>query len=91
MCLWRSKSLRTLIDSDRYGSINKGIKLTSGNVGYSDGIYTLPYFCTFLVKELILKLLKHPVIVICFFSGHNVRNANLVQTSSGYQTRRDGV
>ncbi|HJA68081.1 AAA family ATPase [Lachnoclostridium sp. An169] len=47
----RSKSLRTLIDSEKYGDIRWGIKLCEGNIGYSDGIYTFPYFCTFLLKE----------------------------------------
>ena len=47
----RSKSLRTLIDSERYPDIRCGIKLTGGNIGYSDGIYTFPYFCAFLLKR----------------------------------------
>ncbi len=46
-----SKSLRTLIDSDHYGDIRFGIKLTSGNVGFTDGIYTFPYFMAFLLKR----------------------------------------
>ena len=28
-----------------------GIKLTGGNVGFSDNVYTFPYFCTFLMKR----------------------------------------
>lgn len=47
----RSKSLRTLIDSDRYPDIQCGIKLCGGNIGFSNGIYTFPYFCTFLLKR----------------------------------------
>lgn len=47
----RSKSLRTLIDSGRYPDIHSGIKLTGGNIGYSNDIYTFPYFCTFLLKR----------------------------------------
>ena len=47
----RSKSLRTLIESDRYPDIRYGIKLTGGNIGYSEQIYTFPYFCAFLVKR----------------------------------------
>lgn len=46
-----AKSLRTLISSERYSDIQYGIKLTGGNVGYSDGIYTFPYFCAFLLKQ----------------------------------------
>ncbi|MFG6332633.1 MAG: AAA family ATPase [Lachnospiraceae bacterium] len=47
----RSKSLRTLIASDRYEEIQYGIKLTGGNIGCENGIYTFPYFCTFLLKR----------------------------------------
>lgn len=47
----RSKSLRTLIDSEKYSDIQYGIKFTGGNIGYSDGIYTFPYFCAFLLKR----------------------------------------
>lgn len=47
----RSKSLRTLIESDKYPDIQYGIKLTGGNIGYDRGIYTFPYFCTFLLKR----------------------------------------
>lgn len=46
-----AKSLRTLISGKRYSDISCGIKLTGGNVGYSDQIYTFPYFCAFLLKE----------------------------------------
>lgn len=46
-----AKSLRTLIQSNVYPDIQWGIKLTAGNVGYSDNIYTFPYFCSFLIKE----------------------------------------
>ena len=47
----RSKSLRTLIDSDRYTDIQCGIKFSYNNVGYSDKIFTFPYFCSFLLKR----------------------------------------
>ena len=47
----RSKSLRTLIESDEYSDIQYGFKLTFNNVGYSDQVYTFPYFCTFLLKR----------------------------------------
>lgn len=46
-----AKSLRTLIQSEKYPDIQYGIKFTAGNIGYSDNIYTFPYFCTFLLKE----------------------------------------
>ena len=47
----RSKSLRTLIDSEHYPDIQFGIKLEGTNLGYGNGIYTFPYFCSFLLKE----------------------------------------
>lgn len=46
-----AKSLRTLIGSDAYPDIEWGIKLTAGNIGFSDNIYTFPYFCSFLLKD----------------------------------------
>ena len=47
----RSKSLRTLISSDKYSDIAYGFKLSVNNIGYSEQIYTFPYFCTFLLKR----------------------------------------
>ncbi len=47
----RSKSLRTLIESKYYQDIKYGIKLANTNIGYSDNIYTFPYFCAFLLKR----------------------------------------
>ena len=46
-----AKSLRTLISSDKYEDIHCGIKFIAGNIGYSDNIYTFPYFCSFLLKR----------------------------------------
>ena len=46
-----AKSLRTLITRDHYPDIQFGIKLISGNIGFSDNIYTFPYFCAFLLKK----------------------------------------
>lgn len=51
----RSKSLRTLINSERYPDIKYGIKFTGGNIGYSDDIYTFPYFCAFMLKKYLNK------------------------------------
>lgn len=47
----KTKSLRTLIDSDKYTDIRSGIKFTGGNLGYNDDIFTFPYFCAFLLKR----------------------------------------
>lgn len=46
-----AKSMRTLISREKYADIHCGIKFTSGNIGYSDDIYTFPYFCAFLLKR----------------------------------------
>lgn len=46
-----AKSLRTLIQKDNYPDIQWGVKLTAGNIGFDDKIYTFPYFCTFLLKD----------------------------------------
>lgn len=47
----RAKSLRTLIEGEKYEDIHYGIKFTGGNIGYENNIYTFPYFCTFLLKR----------------------------------------
>ncbi len=51
-----AKSLRTLIKSERYTDIHYGIKFTAGNIGYSDGIYTFPYFCAFLLRDYLKRV-----------------------------------
>lgn len=48
----RSKSLRTLISSGKYPDIAYGFKLSANNIGYSEQIYTFPYFCAFLLKKI---------------------------------------
>lgn len=47
----RSKSLRTLIDSDAYPDIDWGIKLCGGNAGFENSVLTLPYFTAFLLRR----------------------------------------
>ena len=47
----RAKSLRTLIDSDKYPDIKYGFKFSHNNIGYNDNIFTFPYFCAFLLKR----------------------------------------
>lgn len=47
----KSKSLSTLIKNDRYHDIAWGIKFADSNIGYSNCIYTFPYFCVFKLKE----------------------------------------
>ncbi len=53
-----AKSLRTLITSDSYPDISWGLKLTSGNIGESNNIYTFPYFCAFLLKRYLAEVDK---------------------------------
>jgi len=53
-----SKSLATLIDSEKYSDIKFGIKLISGNIGFNDKIYIFPYFCTFMLKQFLNNLNK---------------------------------
>lgn len=52
----RAKSLRTLIESDKYEDIRYGIKLINGNIGCGSQIYTFPYFCAFLLKRYLRRL-----------------------------------
>lgn len=47
----KSKSMHSLIDNDRYQDIMHGIKLANANIGYTNDIYTFPYFCAFLIKR----------------------------------------
>lgn len=46
-----TKSLNALIDNNKYSDIRFGIKLCSQNIGYNEKFYTIPYFCTFLLKQ----------------------------------------
>ena len=47
----KTKSLKTLVESEKYEDIAFGIKFCAGNIGCNDGIYTFPYYCTFLLKR----------------------------------------
>lgn len=46
-----SKSLSALIKNANYGDIKYGIKFADSNLGYTNDIYTFPYFCIFLLKR----------------------------------------
>lgn len=39
--------MRTLIASDSYPEIQFGVKLSAGNIGSSEHVFTAPYFTTF--------------------------------------------
>ena len=45
----------TLIQSRKYSDISYGIKFHAGNIGFSNEVYSFPYFCAFLLK----RYLKH--------------------------------
>lgn len=47
----KSKSMHSLIAGERYTDISYGIKLAHANIGFTNNIYTFPYFCTFMLKE----------------------------------------
>ena len=49
----RSKSLRTMIDREIYKDIRWGVKLVNGNVGFENGILTLPQWCAFKIPEIV--------------------------------------
>ena len=50
-----SKSLNALIKNARYADIKHGIKLGDFNIGYTNNIYTFPYFCAFMLKAYLHK------------------------------------
>ncbi|MCR5075411.1 MAG: AAA family ATPase [Ruminococcus sp.] len=47
----RAKSLKTLIESEKYPDIRFGVKLINGNIGFSNNVYSFPYYCAFLLKD----------------------------------------
>lgn len=51
-----SKSLQTLISGSKYPEIKWGIKLTAGNIGFANNTLTLPYYCTFLLRQYLREL-----------------------------------
>ncbi len=51
----QSKSMNQLINGKSYKDIKHGIKFTTGNIGMSESIVTMPYFCTFLLRRYMEK------------------------------------
>ena len=47
----QAKSMKSLITEDRYSDIKYGLKLSANNIGYSQNVFTFPYFCTYLIKD----------------------------------------
>ena len=54
----KSKSLSTLIGSEKYPDIRFGIKLINGNIGFVNNIYSFPHFCAFLLKPFLRDMDK---------------------------------
>lgn len=48
----KAKSMRALIDGAHYTDIRWGVKIVKGNVGYHNGVLTIPQWCTFFLKRL---------------------------------------
>ena len=46
-----AQSMRTLIKSDHYKDIRWGVKLHGGNIGWANGVLTLPYSVAFLLRR----------------------------------------
>ena len=47
----RAQSLRTLLKSDHYPDICWGLKFHGGNIGWENGILSLPYYTAFLLHR----------------------------------------
>jgi len=48
----KAKSMRALIDGAHYTDIRWGVKIVKGNVGYHNGVLTIPQWCAFFLKRL---------------------------------------
>ena len=48
-----AKSLKELVGSSRCPAISWGIKLADANIGFQNGILTMPWFCAFLLPRLL--------------------------------------
>lgn len=49
----KTKSLKILINFEKYADIKFGIKLFNGSVGYADNVYLFLYLGAFLLKKLL--------------------------------------
>jgi hypothetical protein len=45
--------MRTMLDSGHYKDIKWGVKLVRGDVGFNDGILTVPQWCAFMLPRLL--------------------------------------
>lgn len=46
-----TKSLLKLVEKGKYEDIAFGIKLCDRNIGFTNNIYTIPYYCSFLLRR----------------------------------------
>lgn len=54
---WKSRNhLPLLVKGEHYPDIAFGVKLTGGNVGFENSIYTFPHFCAFLIPRFLSVL-----------------------------------
>ena len=44
------------VSSGHYPDIRFGVKLYGGNIGFSDGVWTFPLFCAFLLPDVLPEL-----------------------------------
>ena len=51
-----SKTLRTLIESRSYREIEFGVRLISGNIGFTGSIYTFPHYTAFLLSRFLEEM-----------------------------------
>jgi hypothetical protein len=47
----RSKSLKEVLNFDKYPEVGKGFKLVDKNIGCNGHLFTFPYFISFLIKD----------------------------------------
>jgi hypothetical protein len=47
----RSKSLKEVLNFDKYPEVGKGFKLADKNIGCNGHLFTFPYFISFLIKD----------------------------------------
>lgn len=52
----KAKALTTLVNSKNYEDIKYGIKLCNSNIGFSNNIFTFPYFCSFLLRRYLAEV-----------------------------------
>jgi predicted AAA+ superfamily ATPase len=56
----KSRSMDELIENEKYDEICFGLKISAQNIGFSKQVFTIPYFCAFLLKD----FLKNPPVFL---------------------------